>query len=302
MSIMLHFAIHLKSKVLVFPLCFKGGAAQFGGAHPRSIATNPDGTLPLELIRAAVRGDDQHFPITKLLCLENTHNMRGGVVLPTEYVRDASQVARDAGIQVHIDGARIWHAAAHLGESLAAVSEPADSLSVCLSKALGAPAGSVVVGDASLVAKGRRLRKGLGGTMRQSGVLAAAGLHALDEHLPNLGDDHRRAAELSRALADTGAFHVEPSDTNLVFFSVDPVKAGLDADELVAAAQAQGVRFLKISGDRMRMVLHHQVDDEGLARAIGAIQSALADPIRAREQITNGRPGSGGSYAGGPKR
>mmetsp|Transcript_67417 Transcript_67417/g.132187 ORF Transcript_67417/g.132187 Transcript_67417/m.132187 type:complete len:394 (+) Transcript_67417:63-1244(+) len=266
----------------------QGGAAQFGGAHPRALATSSDGTLSLGDIHAAVRSEDQHFPRTTLLTLENTHNMCGGVAVPTHYMRQARGIASDCGLKVHLDGARIWNAAAALGQTLEEVGEHADSLSVCLSKAIGAPAGSLVVGDAKFIARARRLRKGLGGTMRQSGILAAAGLYALDAHLPNLESDHRRARTLAASLAALPGVSVERTDTNLLFFSVDPhASGGLHADDLVNAAAEDGVRFLKISGERMRMVLHHQVDDTGVERAVASLTRAIADPERTKAGIAN---------------
>ena len=194
----------------------QGGAAQFGGAHPRALPTAADGTLDLGAVGRAVRADDAHFPVTKLLCLENTHNMCGGVVLPTSYVAAAGALAREHGVALHMDGARVWHAADALGEPLARVLAPAESASVCLSKALGAPAGSVVVGPDALVARARRLRKGLGGGMRQAGVLAAAGLHALAEHRERLLEDHEHAAELAEGLEQLG-FAVQRPETNMVW-------------------------------------------------------------------------------------
>jgi len=171
----------------------QGGGAVVGGAHPRVVRTEEDGTLAVEAIEAAIRPDDQHFPVTRLVCLENTHNVVGGTVLPDAYVRDVADLAKRHGLRLHVDGARLWHAAAVLNCSLAALAEPVDSLSVCLSKALGAPLGSLVVGDAAHVARAKRLRKLLGGAMRQSGVVAAAGLVALDDHLPQKDDVCGRA-------------------------------------------------------------------------------------------------------------
>ena len=175
--------------------------------------------------------------------------------------------------------ARIWHAAAALGESLESVAAPADSLSVCLSKGIGAPAGSIIVGSAELIARGKRLRKALGGTMRQTGVLCAAGLVGLDEVLPRLADDHANAQTLAKGLTAAG-FDVEPVPTNLVFFSADESKLGISASAIVAAAEAQGVRFLCIGGTRMRMVTHHQVSAEGVDRALEVIQGIVAQPDR----------------------
>ena len=200
----------------------QGGCAQFGGAHPRALPTAADGTIgSAENIRAAIRTSNEHFPVTKCVTLENTHNLRGGKVLPMDYVQAVGDVAKEHDIALHLDGARVWHAAASLGLSLEEVGAPCDSLSVCLSKALGAPAGSVLVGSGDLITKAQRLRKGLGGTMRQTGVLAAAGLVALDEILPNLADDHANAQALADGLGALG-FEVEPPQTNLLYFSLTP--------------------------------------------------------------------------------
>ena len=270
----------------------QGGGAQIGGAHPRALVSANDGTIAFEDIRGAVRADDHHFPTTKLVCLENTHNMCGGTVLSTDYVSSVATLARDeAGAALHMDGARIWHAATALGESLESVAAPCDSLSVCLSKAIGAPAGSVVVGSADLCAKGKRLRKVLGGTMRQTGVLAAAGLVGLDEILPRLSEDHANAQTLASGLATLG-FAVEPWTTNLVFFSSDPGTMGLEASEIVSAAAAEGVRFLCIGGQRMRCVTHHQVTADGVARALEIIAAILAEP---EKHVCRA---AGASYAG----
>jgi len=278
----------------------QGGAAQFGGAHPRALSTHPDGSIgDVETIRSVIRTSDQHFPITRAVTLENTHNLRGGKVLPMDYVTAVGAMAHDHDIALHLDGARIWHAAAALGLSLEDVAAPADSLSVCLSKALGSPAGSVVVGSADLVAKARRLRKGLGGTMRQTGVLAAAGLVALDEILPTLSEAHVRASELAAGLGALG-FAVECPETNLLYFSLTPGEShGFTAAELVAACAREGIRFLVVPGsnpNRMRMVCHHQVTADGVARAIEVITKACEQP----DWVTAGKAtGVTTSYAGG---
>ena len=274
----------------------QGGAAQLGGVHPRALATADDGTFSLEDLRGAIRPDDHHFPVTRCVTLENTHNMCGGVVLPTDYVASVGKIAREeAGATLHLDGARIWHAAAALGESLEQVAAPADSLSVCLSKGLGAPAGSLVVGSADLIAKGKRLRKALGGTMRQTGVLCAAGLVGLEEILPGLPNDHANAQTLAAGLAAAG-FDVEPVATNLVFFSADEQKLGVGAPAIVAAAAAKGIRFLCIGGQRMRCVTHHQVSAEGVERALDVIGRVVAEPERYGGRVA---AAPAASYAGG---
>ena len=281
----------------------QGGAAQFGGAHPRALATQPDGTIgDAATVCAAIRTSDQHFPITRCVALENTHNLMGGKVLPMDYTTSISEAVHDRGVAMHLDGARVWHAAEKLGVSLAEAAQPFDSLSVCMSKALGGPAGSLVVGDAELIARARRLRKGLGGTMRQTGVLAAAALVALDEILPTLGTDREHAATLASGLAALN-FAVEPPDTNLLYFSLSPgASHAFTASQLVGACAREGIRFLVVPGsdpNRMRMVCHHQVDAAGVQRTLDVIGKACADP----EWVTAGDAGAvaGASYAGGGK-
>jgi len=283
----------------------QGGAAQFGGAHPRALPTRDDGTIgDAAAIRAAMRPSDQHFTVTKCVTLENTHNLRGGKVLPMEYVSTIAKVAQEHGAALHLDGARIWHAAAHLGLSLDTVGGPADSLSVCLSKGLGAPAGSVVLGSAEMIAKARRLRKGLGGTMRQTGVLAAAGLNALDDILPRLADDHINTQALASGLGELG-FEVEAPQTNLLYFSLTPGEShAFTAAQLVAKLATAGVRFLVVPGsdpNRMRMVCHHQVTAEGVAYTLAMLRKACAEPDWVTAAVDDiGKAQT--SYAGGEIR
>ena len=284
----------------------QGGSAQFGGAHPRALRNMADGTIgDVSTICAAIRPSDQHFPITKVVALENTHNLMGGKVLSREYCEAVGAAVHERGVQLHVDGARIWHAAEALGATLAEVAQPADSLSVCMSKALGAPAGSLVVGSSELIAKGRRLRKGLGGTMRQTGVLAAAGLSALDEILPRLADDHAHARRLSDGLASLG-FEVVPPETNLVYFGLTPgASHPFTAAELVTACAREGVRFLALPGstpNRMRMVCHHQVSRESVERALEVIRRACEEPGSVT-QLAAQQPAAALaiSYAGGDR-
>jgi threonine aldolase len=175
---------------------------------------------------------------------------------------------------LHVDGARIWHAAAYYGETLQDLARSADSLSVCLSKALGAPAGSLVVGSAAFIKKARRLRKVLGGTMRQSGVLAAAGLVGLDEILPMLPDDHIRAQTLATKLGNIPFLEVQSPKTNLVYATLLPTSP-LSAKALVSQLDSRGVKCLAVAEDRLRFVTHHQVSDEGVQHAVEAIRSLL---------------------------
>lgn len=263
-----------RSHIVVYE---QGGAAQFGGAHPRCVATRADGTFDEDDVRDAFRGDDPHYPRTRLVCLENTHNLCGGVALPAAYAWRMRGIVDDRGggaCGLHVDGARIWHAAEASGESLRDLAAPADSLSVCVSKGLGAPCGSLVVGSRDLVARATRLRKALGGGMRQAGVLAAAADVALDDVLPNLGRDRERAAALGRGLGAIPGVAVDDVHTNLVFADVSATGAGPDHFE--AALEARGVRALAFDDRRVRFVLHHQVPKGGVDRALSAVRDIAA--------------------------
>ena len=253
----------------------QGGAAQFGGCHPRALRTFEDGTIgsPSD-VEAMIRPDNEHFPVTRVVALESTHNLCGGSVLSQAYVDDICDVAQKHGVSTHLDGARAWHAAAALDVPISDYVRPFDSVSVCLSKGLGAPVGSVVVGASEFVKRCRKLRKGLGGTTRQVGVLAAAGLVALDEILPGLGGDHARCARLAEGLAALG-FDVETPTTNLLYFSVG--KVPIAADAFVAECDQKGVRLLVVPGavGRMRIVTHHQVTDAGVEKALEVFKAAV---------------------------
>ncbi|KAJ8607858.1 hypothetical protein CTAYLR_008893 [Chrysophaeum taylorii] len=253
----------------------QGGGATIGAAHPRVVQTAKTGELPIDAVRSAVRGNDQHFPVTRLVAIENTHNMFGGLPLSSDYASDLGDLCQELGLKLHIDGARIWHAAAALDVPISDLCAPADSVSLCLSKALGAPAGSVVVGDAAFVAKARRLRKVLGGAMRQTGVLAAAGLVAMDDHLPNLHRDHLRIRTLARGLEALGC-KVDPAPTNVLFMETTPS----NADALVAHCRDHfDVHFLHVGAGRVRFVAHHQVDDLAVDKTLAAIEHAIAHPL-----------------------
>ena len=238
-----------------------GGAAVLGSIQPQPIAHAADGTLPLDALRRAVKPDDPHFARTRLLALENTWH---GRVLPQDYVVETASWARSRGLAVHLDGARLFNAAVASGKPPRELAAPFDSVSVCLSKGLGAPVGSVLVGSGALVRDAKRWRKMLGGGMRQSGVLATAGLHALDHHVARLADDHARAARLAEGLRGIDGIAVAGQHTNMVFIDVA-------ADRLRALAthlDAQGVRASIGYLPNVRLVTHLDIDDAALERAI----------------------------------
>ena len=240
-----------------------GGAAVLGSIQPQPIQNLPDGTLDLAMVEAAIKPDDSHFAITRLLALENTI---GGKVIGRDYLAKAVTLAWKKGLSTHLDGARIFNAAVKLGMPVGALCAGFDTVSVCLSKGLGTPAGTVLVGHRGLVDKARRIRKMLGGGMRQVGILAAAGLHALEHNVERLADDHANAERLARGLAGAG-YEVESPQTNMVFVKVAKERcAGLQ--EHLAA---QGV--IAIVSPRTRLVTHLDVDAAGVDRAVAAFSS-----------------------------
>lgn len=238
-----------------------GGAAVFGSIQPQPVVQDADGTLPLDVLDRAVKPDDQHFARTRLLTLENTWH---GRVLPPDYVQRATAWARSRNLATHLDGARLFNAAIASGVSARALAAPFDSVSVCLSKGLGAPVGSVLLGSAALIREGRHWRKMLGGGMRQSGILAIAGLHALDHHVTRLADDHARAARLDAALAGIDGLQRVGQFTNMVFVDipVDRQKA------LDAHLRGDDIRVSIGYLPTVRLVTHLDVDDDGIARVV----------------------------------
>ena len=240
-----------------------GGAAVLGSIQPQPIVHAADGTLPLDALERAVKPDDVHFARTRLLALENTWH---GRVLPQDYVVSAAAWARTRGLGVHLDGARLYNAAVASGVAARKLAAPFDSVSVCLSKGLGAPVGSVLVGRAELIRAARRWRKMLGGGMRQAGGLAAAGLHALDHHVERLADDHARARRLADGLRTIGGIEVTAQHTNMVFIDIPRERLrALDA-HLRAAGVVASIGYLP----QVRLVTHLDIDDAGIERAIEA--------------------------------
>jgi threonine aldolase len=237
-----------------------GGVAVLGSIQPQAIANRPDGTLDLAEVEAAIKPDDPHFAKTRLLALENTIS---GRVLKKEYLREAVALAKKRNLATHLDGARICNAAAALKTSVKELCAGFDSVSACLSKGLGAPAGTVLVGSKDLIAKARRHRKILGGAMRQAGVIAAAGLYALEHNVERLEEDHRNAETLASGLRELG-LAVE-QHTNMVFVKVERPQ------ELAAHLGGEGI--LVLPGARMRLVTHLDVDAAGIERALSAFRA-----------------------------
>lgn len=258
----------------------QGGAAALGGIHPMAIRNQPDGTLDLEEIEANIRGDNEHFPVTKLICLENTHNFCGGRVLPTAYMDRVGDLAHEHGLKLHVDGARLWNAAVALGVSPARLLKNADTASVCLSKGLASPVGSLVVGDKAFIARARRMRKVAGGGMRQAGILAAAGIISITEMVERLGDDHANAKALAQGLAAIDGISIDTDsvETNLVFFEL--TREDMSAAQLVNGLAAHGVKLGASGGRRMRAVLNYHISADDVAHVLDAFRATLAADVK----------------------
>jgi len=254
-----------------------GGAAALGGIQPHIIPNQPDGTLRLTDIQEAIRFDDIHHPRTRLIAIENTHNMCGGIALTPEYTRSVGEIARQQGLKFHLDGARLFNASSALKVETADLVEPLDSVMFCLSKGLGAPVGSVLCGDRDFIQRARRTRKMLGGAMRQAGLMAAAGLHALRNHLPLLGEDHRRARELAQGLADLpGVRLMDPvPPTNMVYLHLEPdlpFSASEIKDKLKEYEVLIGYENLRL----IRLVTHLWIKDEDIPVVIQGFREVLS--------------------------
>ena len=243
-----------------------GGAAVLGSIQPQPLPQQADGSLLLQDIEAAIKPDDAHFAKSRLLTLENTW---GGQVLPLAYIEAATALAQRKGLATHLDGARLFNAVVASGTPVQDVAKHFDSVSVCFSKGLGAPVGSALVGSKALIARAHRVRKMLGGGMRQAGVLAAAALYALDHHIERLSDDHRHARMLAEGLQGLPGVTVQAPQTNILFVDLVPEKASGVVDRLRAA----GVLCTGLY--RLRFVTHLDVSTADIQRAIAILRTAL---------------------------
>lgn len=254
-----------------------GGISALGGVFPHTLKNQPDGTLNLADLQGAIRPDDIHHPHSRLVILENTHNRCGGVVLTCEYTEKVGTFAHDKGLALHVDGARIFNAAAACGITAKELAVQADSITFCLSKALCAPVGSVLCGPKDFIGKARRLRKMLGGGMRQAGVLAAAGIISLQKMTDRLSEDHRRAALLADGLSSIPgiSFDMGKPQTNMVF----PYLTGavtLSPAEISSKLAEQGIKIGVVGPRSFRLVTHYWITDEDVETVIGAFREVVS--------------------------
>lgn len=253
-----------------------GGISAVGGIHSRQLPNQPDGSLLLSDLEAGLRGPDSHFPPSRLICLENTHNRCGGTYQTPEYFRQVREFARAHGLKVHLDGARIFNATVAQGVDVKAFTQHVDSVTFCLSKALAAPVGSLICGTREFIGKVHRARKVLGGGMRQAGVLAAAGIVALEGMVERLSEDHARARTLAERLGRMRGLVINnggPS-TNMIFLSLaDSVP--LSAKEVAEKLKARGVLVGVVSARQFRLVTHYEVNDAGVEAAASAFMEVV---------------------------
>ncbi|XP_068217277.1 uncharacterized protein [Palaemon carinicauda] len=269
----------------------QGGISQLGGVHPRTLRNLPDGTFSLDELKRFVRKDDVHLPVTELVCIENTHNVAGGRVLPLIWLQALGVTCKDLGLPLHMDGARLMNAAAALQVPAARIVEHCDSVSLCLSKGLGAPVGSVIAGTKDFIIRARRLRKVLGGGMRQVGVIAAAGIYALDHVAPTLVRDHAHVKTIAQAVADIGSksmyVDLKGVQTNILLIECNPDvlspaqlsarMAQVTEEEASAIGQKVIARMLPMTDTAVRLVIHCDVRDEDVALVISKLKYVIKE-------------------------
>lgn len=253
-----------------------GGMSALGGIQPCPVQNQPDGTLAVDDILASIRTEDVHHPITRLVCLENTQNICGGVPLTAEYTRQVGEIARQNDLSLHIDGARIFNAAAAQNISVKELVGPADSVMFCLSKGLAAPIGSILVGRKSFIRRARHLRKMLGGGMRQVGVVAAAGLISLEKMTRRLGEDHARAKKMADGLRQIKGLVVDEGSphTNMVYLNLAQ-GVSTNAQQVTQKMKELGVLVDPENARRFRLVTHYEIDEGAVEQTISAFQEAV---------------------------
>lgn len=253
----------------------QGGSAAIGGIHPRTVPNESDGTLNLSTLAATIREEDDHFPVSRLIVLENTHNRCYGNPLDLTYMNAVGHLAHEHGLKLHVDGARIFNAAIALGVDAARLVASADSVSFCMSKALAAPVGSMVCGSKDFIRRARRARKILGGGMRQAGILAAAGIVALNEMVDRLAEDHANARALAEGLAGIDGVTTDPDRvrTNIVYIDVDG--GDTSSADLAERLSLRGIRMLPTGPDQLRAVTNYHITPDDIEAALDAFRKVL---------------------------
>jgi len=253
-----------------------GSASAVGSIHSRQVPNRPDATLDLALVEAAIRPADSHFPRTRLICLENTHNRCGGAYLTPEYMRQARALADEYRLKIHLDGARVFNAAVAQGVDVRELTRDADSVSFCLSKGLSAPVGSLVCGSEDFIREAHRARKVLGGGMRQAGVIAAAGIVALEQMVDRLSEDHANARRLAGGLAQIPGIAIDPSQvqTNIVYFDLE--EGAPDASIFCQRLAERGIKMGDVESRQIRAVTHYGIDTDHIEQALDVVAQVMA--------------------------
>lgn len=250
-----------------------GGISSFGGVHSRQLKNHNDGTIHLNDIKNAIRKKDVHFPPSRLICLENTHNRCFGMPLETNYVNEVADIAKNNDMSVHVDGARIFNAAVATGSTVADLTKNVDSVSFCLSKGLSAPSGSLLCGDKNFIHRARFNRKALGGGMRQAGILAAAGVVAIDIMSAKIIEDHRNAKALAVGIAKIDGIIIETEKikTNIIYFKLDHPK--INSESLLNIMSKKNIRFFELGPNWFRLVTHSGISKENIDYVISEFDS-----------------------------
>jgi len=252
-----------------------GGMSALGGIHPHTVPNQPDGTMPVEDIEAAIRADNIHFPRTRLICLENTHNICNGSPLTPEYTDSVSKLAKSYGLMIHMDGARIFNAAVALGVDAGELTRSVDSLTFCLSKGLSTPVGSIICGSGEFISEARRMRKILGGGMRQCGIIAAAGIVALEQMVDRIEEDHRNAYRLASGIARINGLSIDMNivKTNIVYFNLESSR--LTVDEFLLRLEQKGIKVMHRAQTCFRVVTHYGITSEDIDTTLAALAEVL---------------------------
>ncbi len=253
-----------------------GGMSTLGGIHPHIVANQPDGTIRLEDIEGAIRGSNVHYPRTRLICLENTHNSCNGAALPAVYIESVSALAKRHGLLLHLDGARIFNAAVALEVDVKELTRNVDSVSFCLSKGLSAPVGSVVCGSSEFIAEARRSRKVLGGGMRQAGIIAAAGIVAVERMVERLKEDHANVRRLAEGIDKIEGLSIDLAvvQTNIIYFEL--VSEKVDVQTFLTQLGEKGIKLLRLGGPRrFRVVTHYGIEAEDIDVTLKSLKEVM---------------------------